>query len=117
MLTSGPYNIDACLIQVCDIVYECGPGCEHGNSCHSRLVQRGLPRDLEVYMISGKGFGVRCFHEIIAGDFISEYIGEVISSEEAERRGAAHTRGDEYLFDTGVVSVNDRIATDVSESL
>jgi hypothetical protein len=106
-----PYNGDACLMRVCDCVYECGEGCEFGPACGLRLVQRGLPRDVDVYFVHGKGWGVRCFHQIIAGDFISEYCGEVISSAEANRRGE-NARGDEYFFDTGVVKLAERAGDD-----
>ena len=47
--------------------------------------------------ISRRGWGVRCWHPILAGDFISEYVGEILTSEEADLRS-----NDEYFFDLQV---------------
>ena len=43
-----PYNTDRCLIRVCDAIFECGKDCPYGKGCNLKLVQNGLPRDLEV---------------------------------------------------------------------
>ena len=62
--TNTPPSSASAAPQVCDIIYECSSDCEHGSACSLRLAQRGLPRDLEVFMVEGKGFGVRCFHKV-----------------------------------------------------
>ena len=98
-----PYNRDRCLIEVCDAVYECGAECKGGLKCMLKLVQHGLPRDLEVFMTKDRGWGVRCWHKILAGDFISEYLGEILTSEEADLRD-----NDEYFFDLQVVPLDSR---------
>jgi hypothetical protein len=99
-----PYNTDRCLIEVCDKLHECGAECKDGRHCMLKLVQHGLPRDLEVFMTpDNRGWGVRCWHDIMAGDFISEYVGEILTSEEADLR-----ENDEYFFDLQVVPVTER---------
>eukprot|EP01047_Picozoa_sp_COSAG01_P036372 COSAG01_NODE_2840_length_6992_cov_2.267228_5_plen_866_part_00 len=99
-----PYNRDRCLIEVCDSLHECGTECRGGRHCMLKLVQHGLPRDLEVFMTAnGRGWGVRCWHQLFAGDFISEYVGEILTSDEADLRD-----NDEYFFDMQVVPVTQR---------
>ena len=72
-----------------------------------KLVQHGLPRDLEVFMTTdGRGWGVRCWHQLLAGDYVSEYVGEILTSDEADLR-----ENDEYFFDLQVVPVAERGAT------
>jgi euchromatic histone-lysine N-methyltransferase len=58
----------------------------------------GLPRDLEVFKTREKGWGVRCWHKIYAGDYISEYVGEILTIEDSEER-----ENDEYFFDCRVI--------------
>ena len=48
--------------------------------------------------ISGKGWGVRSPKRLVKGSFICEYIGEIISDSDADRR-----LNDTYLFDLTVV--------------
>ena len=48
----------------------------------------------------GKGWAVKTTHPISKGTFIEEYVGEVISDEEAGRRSELdHELGTTYLFD------------------
>lgn len=49
--------------------------------------------------IQTAGWGLYTKHALKKGDFIHEYIGEVISQEEAERRGIIYDKeGSSYLF-------------------
>ena len=112
-----PYNHDRCLIEVCDFIRECGTECKLGRKCLLKLVQHGLPRDLEVFKTPNRGWGVRCWHKILAGDFISEYIGEILTSDDADLRD-----NDECFFDLQVVPFDSRgaagaISQDSSEYL
>jgi len=46
------------------------------------------------------GWGIYTKNELKKGDFIAEYLGELISHEEAERRGKIYDRANKsYLFD------------------
>lgn len=49
---------------------------------------------------SVEGYGLFAKEKILRGKFVIEYVGEIISNEEAERRGAFYDlRGCSYLFD------------------
>ena len=49
---------------------------------------------------NGCGWGVKTLEKIKRGSFVVEYVGEVITSEEAERRGEKYdAAGRTYLFD------------------
>ncbi|KAI8319417.1 SET domain-containing protein, partial [Martensiomyces pterosporus] len=79
---------------------ECGPKCQCGNKCTTKVVQRGSNVLFEIFRAELKGWGVRAKGVILKGTFITEYVGEVISFEEAERRGMEDTAvGLTYLFD------------------
>ena len=54
----------------------------------NRVVQRGRMVKLCIYKTSnGRGWGVKALEYIKKDTFVSEYVGEIISSEEAEKRG------------------------------
>lgn len=49
--------------------------------------------------IKGAGWGLYTKHALKKGDFVHEYVGEVISQEEAERRGIIYNKLNmSYLF-------------------
>lgn len=82
-------------------IYECNASCFCGSSCFNRVVQRGRQVPLCVFRTSnGRGWGVKTMQAISKGQFVSEYIGEIISNEEAEKRGKKYDQtGSTYLFD------------------
>ena len=65
---------------------ECGYGCVcvvEARSCVNRKMQRGLRKQLSLRNCGhGKGWGVFAAESIRAGDFVIEYVGEIISEEE-----------------------------------
>lgn len=81
---------------------ECGYACTCITSpvkCRNRKLQAGLvcPLKLE-YFGPQKGWGVKACEFIKQGDFVIEYIGEVISHQEMERRSVACDEEDRYVF-------------------
>lgn len=69
-------------------IYECNDNCRCGPRCKSRLVQKGRQVPLTIFKTSnGRGWGVKSSEELIQGEFIDTYVGEVITDEEAKRRG------------------------------
>ncbi|EPY51100.1 histone H3 methyltransferase Clr4 [Schizosaccharomyces cryophilus OY26] len=82
------------------VIYECNSFCCCPLSCPNRVVQRGRTLPLEIFKTKGKGWGVRSLRFIPSGTFITCYLGEVITSEEAAKRDKNYDQdGITYLFD------------------
>lgn len=79
--------------------------CRCGYDCPNRVVQKGIRYDLCIFRTDdGRGWGVRTLEKIRKNSFVMEYVGEIITSEEAERRGQIYDRqGATYLFDLDYV--------------
>ncbi|KAM3673119.1 histone-lysine N-methyltransferase SUV39H2 isoform 3-T4 [Ammospiza maritima maritima] len=82
-------------------IYECNSYCRCGPDCPNRIVQKGTPYSLCIFRTNnGRGWGVKTLQKIKTNSFVMEYVGEVITSEEAERRGQFYdNQGNTYLFD------------------
>ncbi|XP_030558991.1 probable histone-lysine N-methyltransferase Mes-4 [Drosophila novamexicana] len=86
------------------LFHECHPDyCHAGRQCENQLFElRKSPR-LEVVYMNERGFGLVCREPIAEGDFIIEYVGEVINHAEFQRRMAQKTRDrDENFYFLGV---------------
>ena len=82
---------------------ECGHGCgcvSKPEACANRVLQRGLRKRLRVKRCDdeGKGWGVFAAEYIRKGDFVVEYVGELVSSAEADRRSEACPLAGNYQF-------------------
>ncbi|KPP59417.1 histone-lysine N-methyltransferase SUV39H1-like, partial [Scleropages formosus] len=86
-------------------IYECNSRCFCGPDCPNRVVQRGIQYDLCIFKTAnGRGWGVRTMEHIRKNSFVMEYVGEIITTEEAEKRGRIYDRqGATYLFDLDYV--------------
>ncbi|XP_016036654.2 probable histone-lysine N-methyltransferase Mes-4 [Drosophila simulans] len=83
---------------------ECNPDyCKAGSLCENRMFeQRKSPR-LEVVYMNERGFGLVNREPIAAGDFVIEYVGEVINHAEFQRRMEQKQRDrDENYYFLGV---------------
>lgn len=70
--------------------------CPVGDKCTNQQIQRHRwAQGLERFMTKDKGWGVRCRNTLKAGQFILEYVGEVVSDKEFKER--MHTI---YVHDT-----------------
>ncbi|KAH9508779.1 Histone-lysine N-methyltransferase ehmt1 [Bulinus truncatus] len=76
------------------LVFECNRACRCWVNCNNRVVQNGITCRLQMFRTNGRGWGVRTLMDIPKGTFVCEYIGELISDSEADRR-----EDDSYLFD------------------
>lgn len=83
-------------------LYECNSSCGCSSKCYNRLVQNGMPNQLEIFRTEDRGWGVRCRHDLQAGEFVATYSGEVISYPEGERRG---TENDEYFTKINLIEI------------
>ncbi|KAL3063683.1 histone-lysine N-methyltransferase SUV39H1-like isoform X2 [Trematomus bernacchii] len=86
-------------------IYECNSQCSCCSECPNRVVQKGIQVDLCIFKTeNGRGWGVRTLQHIRKNTFIMEYVGEIITNEEAERRGHVYDcQGSTYLFDLDYV--------------
>ena len=69
-------------------VMECNSRCTCGGHCHNRLSQKGCVnlQYLQVFPTEKKGFGVKSLIDLPLGSYVGEYIGEIISTVEADAR-------------------------------
>lgn len=64
-------------------VYECGDNCSCPSSCTSRIVQRGLRHQLEVFDTGKRGLGLRTIAPIERHSFVVQYAGALLTLTEA----------------------------------
>jgi histone-lysine N-methyltransferase SUV39H len=84
-----------------EVIYECHEGCSCSLGCPNRVVERGRKVPLQIFRTEDRGWGVRCPVNIKKGQFVDRYLGEIITSSEADRRRAESSisqRKDVYLF-------------------
>ncbi|KAA0193667.1 hypothetical protein HAZT_HAZT010108 [Hyalella azteca] len=99
-VASKGINIPQDPVSLGTAIYECNKHCKCTNDCQNRVVQKGRTLQLTIFRTLNRGWGVKAGEFIRSGSFVTEYVGEVISSEEAERRGRVYdARGCTYLFD------------------
>lgn len=97
-------------------VYECNKRCKCGPDCRNRVMQKGRKAPLCIYRTNnGCGWGVRALRKIYKGEFVCEYVGEIITQEEAEKRGKNYDRvGRTYLFDLDFNSADNPYTIDAA---
>ncbi|XP_034728868.1 histone-lysine N-methyltransferase NSD3 isoform X4 [Etheostoma cragini] len=67
--------------------YECHPQvCPAGDNCENQCFSKRLYAETEVIKTDGRGWGLRTNQALRKGDFVTEYVGEVIDSEECQQR-------------------------------
>lgn len=93
------YDEEGCLVPEFNLLdppmlFECSRACLCWNDCRNRVVQKGITCHLQLFRTQGKGWGVRTLQDIPQGAFVCEYIGEMLSDSEADKR-----EDDSYLFD------------------
>ncbi|KFY11574.1 hypothetical protein V492_04383 [Pseudogymnoascus sp. VKM F-4246] len=84
------------------VLYECHDSCACSKNCSNRIVEQGRKVPLEIFRTAdGRGWGVRSSVTINQGQFVDTYVGEIITSAEAQRRreeSRVAQRKDVYLF-------------------
>ncbi|XP_058491428.1 histone-lysine N-methyltransferase NSD3 isoform X5 [Solea solea] len=81
-----PCSLDSqCLNRM--LQYECHPQvCPAGDSCENQCFSKRQYAETEVTRTEGRGWGLRTNQTLRKGDFVTEYVGEVIDSEECQQR-------------------------------
>ncbi|XP_043658282.1 probable histone-lysine N-methyltransferase CG1716 isoform X2 [Drosophila teissieri] len=82
------------------LMIECGPLCTNGARCTNKRFQQHQCWPCRVFRTEKKGCGITAELQIPPGEFIMEYVGEVIDSEEFERRQHLYSkdRNRHYYF-------------------
>lgn len=97
----GSYDESGLLGITKGAIYECNMMCSCDNACSNRVIQNGRTVKLDIKRFPGeKGWGVVARENIEKGKFICEYVGEVISSQEAQKRALNYKSHEScYFFD------------------
>ena len=79
---------------------ECAPrSCPVGESCDNQRIQKhDWSPGLERFMTSERGWGIRTTETIKSGEFILEYIGEVVSEQVFKHRMAEQYQNDQHHY-------------------
>nr|XP_046241618.1 histone-lysine N-methyltransferase EHMT1a isoform X2 [Scatophagus argus] len=75
------------------VLFECNHACSCWRTCRNRVVQNGLRARLQLFRTQKMGWGVRAMQDIPQGTFICEYVGEIVTDAEADKR-----ENDSFLF-------------------
>ncbi|KAM7349366.1 SET domain containing 2 [Cochliomyia hominivorax] len=74
------------------LMIECGPDCNVKERCTNKRFQKLLCSPCRVFRTEKKGFGIMADIEILPGEFIMEYVGEVIDTDEFEKRRITYSQ-------------------------
>ncbi|XP_063787606.1 histone-lysine N-methyltransferase NSD3 isoform X2 [Pseudophryne corroboree] len=90
----APCGLDTeCLNRM--LLYECHPqACPAGERCQNQSFTKRLYPEAEIFRTDRRGWGLVCKREIRKGEFVNEYVGELIDEEECRQRmKRAHENG------------------------
>ncbi|XP_076665914.1 SET domain containing 2 isoform X2 [Andrena cerasifolii] len=74
------------------LMIECGPRCVVGDRCTNKRFQNCEYAKCEVFRTEKKGFGLRAIIDLLAGEFIMEYVGEVVDPKDFRRRAKEYSK-------------------------
>ncbi|XP_015606823.1 uncharacterized protein LOC107273288 isoform X2 [Cephus cinctus] len=74
------------------LMIECGPRCVVGDRCTNKRFQNCEYAKCEVFRTEKKGFGLRAVGDMLAGEFIMEYVGEVVDPKDFRRRAKEYSK-------------------------
>jgi histone-lysine N-methyltransferase SUV39H len=72
--------------QMDDTIFECSPACACRARCANAITQQGTKVRLRLAQLPGKGWGVLAEQPILAGTFVCNYLGEYITTAQAQQR-------------------------------
>ncbi|KAG5573766.1 hypothetical protein H5410_063532 [Solanum commersonii] len=78
------YDTNGILLRGKPVIFECGPHCSCPPTCWNRVSQKGVRNRFEVFRSRETGWGVRSLDLLLAGSFICEYTGVVLTQEQAQ---------------------------------
>uniref|UniRef100_A0A1I7Y951 SET domain-containing protein n=1 Tax=Steinernema glaseri TaxID=37863 RepID=A0A1I7Y951_9BILA len=68
------------------VLYECCESCGCKGKCSNTFSSKSMPYRYEIFRRKHVGFGCRTLDKIGKGSFVAEFVGEVISKEQAKTR-------------------------------
>ncbi|KAF5298400.1 hypothetical protein FQR65_LT01178 [Abscondita terminalis] len=74
------------------LLIECGPLCPVSDKCTNKRFQKSNFSPCEVFRTDKKGLGIRATANIPHGEFILEYVGEVIGPDEFDERATEYSK-------------------------
>ncbi|KZC07261.1 Histone-lysine N-methyltransferase SETD2 [Dufourea novaeangliae] len=74
------------------LMIECGSRCVVGDRCTNKRFQNCEYAKCEVFRTEKKGFGLRAIVDLLAGEFIMEYVGEVVDPKDFRRRAKEYSK-------------------------
>ncbi|XP_031829753.1 SET domain containing 2 isoform X2 [Nomia melanderi] len=74
------------------LMIECGPRCVVSDRCTNKRFQNCEYAKCEVFRTEKKGFGLRAMVDLSAGEFIMEYVGEVVDPKDFRRRAKEYSK-------------------------
>lgn len=77
---------------------ECGFDCSLGRYCGNKKFQKREYAECSVFSTTNKGFGLRADEDISAGNFIIEFVGEVLNKTQCSQRADENKRSDSNYF-------------------
>ncbi|XP_055498895.1 histone-lysine N-methyltransferase NSD2-like isoform X2 [Leucoraja erinacea] len=82
----NPCGVDSeCLNRM--LMYECHPAvCPAGEKCQNQCFTKRQYPEVEILRTPGRGWGLLAKYNIKKGDFVNEYVGEIIDEEECYAR-------------------------------
>lgn len=97
-------------------IFECNSACRCASDCRNKTIQNKKSHKLCIFRTSnGRGWGVKTHQRIAKRRFICLYVGELITSEEADERGKAYdSENRTYLFDLDFNSEKSKYSLDAA---
>lgn len=89
----------SCIMQSINV--ECDKSCPAGEACQNQNMRKRLFVKLKKFQTIGRGFGAKTTVDIKEGQLVIEYIGQIISKDEVQRRfnqKAGENNSDYYIF-------------------
>ncbi|XP_058215580.1 histone-lysine N-methyltransferase SUVR4-like isoform X1 [Rhododendron vialii] len=80
-------------------IKECWRKCGCDMLCGNRVVQRGISRELQVFLTNeGKGWGLRSLQDLPKGAFVCEYVGEILTNMELYERNQQSSGSERHTY-------------------
>ncbi|XP_052080137.1 uncharacterized protein LOC127718205 isoform X2 [Mytilus californianus] len=93
-------NVDACGEDCLNrmLYIECGSRCQCGDFCTNKRFQKRQFADVAAFRTDWKGFGLKTNAELPHGDFVMEYVGEVLDYKTFKSRTKQYAKSGESHF-------------------